>query len=503
MIGHDANPTYRRLQRKSNLTFIPLLITFFVGPLNPSTSRVLADGPVGRQTDHASSDLINALIRLGRFDDAEAVIGSVTSREADPLGDVAAKGAIESSKVLAARAFADGSFGDDAIENAAAPVTDLLESYPDHPRRWFLESQKIDVERQAVRFAVLTTAVSPSPSSKEAAATRLVRAASATLEMATAIAGQCTRLQTQRGTEQLGMLADLLRLEQELLIESVSMGLMQTDLFSSDPDVAPEPDGIAAATQAVDAADQALAKLPNESTARREIQRLKTEAILRSGDRARAASHFRTLADAYPKPLPPIMQALAIRIELANGGLEIANTLIDAYYGVDPDSAPVSVEMDLVKLQLMLATASKSSGANHDEIGRWIESIGRRNDAYAARRAEAISLARLRGDGTSGSGGTSAAVVAARGAIGCGVAIRPGQRKCWRLRQTPTPRPIEPSAMPSKRLRRMRPMTTPKAPLPSWRRQPPRIPRPPRRQRSIFKRCGCTPKPETENLLRI
>ncbi|MGB7326219.1 MAG: hypothetical protein WBD31_15200 [Rubripirellula sp.] len=370
--------------------------------------------PVLRQTDSAASDLIDALVRAGRFADAESVCRDTTDADLDPMSDQAAKRAIRLSQISTARQFASGGFDDAATATASDPVTEMLQSYPEHPRRLFLKSQSIAVRREAARFAVLAAVVSADSVKQLAASESLLRATLASRELANEIADERTRLQAERNPDVLGRLADLLRLEQESLVESVSLALMQTELLSAEPDIAPEPDGIGAATGAEQAADQVLMKLPSGSTARREIERLKTEAILRAGDRSRAAESYASLTKSVTKPYSATMLALGVRIDMASGKLREAGKTLDAFYGDDPDAAPLSVEMDLVRLKYLLANSVPPDAAvDTSVVVRWIESIGRRHGAYATRRAEAISLSRLQSDGTSRN--VDAALVAAQG----------------------------------------------------------------------------------------
>ncbi|TWU58047.1 hypothetical protein [Rubripirellula reticaptiva] len=379
-----------------------------------SASSSYGEVPVLRQTDSAASDLIAALVRAGRFTDAESVCHDTTAANLDPMSDQAAKRVIRLSQISTARQFASGHFDDAATLAASDLVTEMLHSYPEHPRRLFLKSQSLAVRREAARFAVLAAVVSADSANQLAASESLLRATLASRELANEIADERTRLQTQRGPEVLGTLADLLRLEQESLVESVSLALMQTDLLSADPDIAPEPDGIGAATQAEQAADQVLMKLPSGSTARHEIERLKTEAILRAGDRPRAAESYASLAKSLSKPYSATMLALGVRINMASGRLREAGKTLDTFYGDDPDTAPFSVEMDLVRLKYLLAnSAANDATTDTSVVVRWIETIGRRNGAYATRRAEAISLSRLQSGGVVRD--VDAALVAAQG----------------------------------------------------------------------------------------
>ncbi|TWU57017.1 hypothetical protein Poly51_29380 [Rubripirellula tenax] len=391
----------------SNLAVVLTLV------VSMSVAAPAADSIVGRTSDNATADLVDALVDRSRFDEAEALCDRLTGVDSDPLGDGVARAAIYQSRVRTARTVAGVSFDAAAEVAASEPVAQLLASYPDHPRRLFLASQELAVRRAAARFAVTALAVDPNAASHAGEVTsRLLASTSAMDGLADQVRAKRQSVQRDRSIDNVALADDLLRLEQELLVETVSISLLQAEVFSALPNDSSHSDGIAAATKAEQAADEAIARLSAESTARREINRLRVEAILRSGDRKRASELFANLSREYSKPLPPAMVAVAARIELAGDELVAAGKIVNSFYGDDLMNAPPSVEMDLVRLRYLLEKMQTGDG-NARQVAQWIEMIGRRGGPYATRRAEAISLARMRSGGSAAT--VEASLIAAQG----------------------------------------------------------------------------------------
>ncbi len=191
-------------------------------------------------------------------------------------------------------------------------------------------------------------------------------------------------LDQQTDDRPFAMIEDLARLQQELQVETVSLALMQTELFAPGSD-----DSIAAATRAEQIADQAITRLPSDTKARREVERLKIESILRAGQYDRADRELKLIIDANDQPLSARWIALQTRLEMAQQRMGQAAARLDGYFGDQPTSAPRSIEMDLAKLEFMLRS---------DPVGRsgdWLEAIESRGGVYARRRAEAMALSLL------------------------------------------------------------------------------------------------------------
>jgi hypothetical protein len=241
---------------------------------------------IGRASSDRDADLIDALVRENRFDDAEGVCQSL-SRGIDPESDAAAKWRIRQSQILTARQMVSDRFEDADVQAAQKPTADFLASYPQHRRRLFLEAQNVAVDRDAAIHGVLRAAISPTDEeATEVAFKRLLRATDDVVSLSDRIADARSQLDVQRGAPEFALIADLIRLQQELQVDAVSMALMQTELFPRGSD-----DCFEAASKAERAAAAAITRLPADSAARREMERLKVEAILRSGQLGRAEEH--------------------------------------------------------------------------------------------------------------------------------------------------------------------------------------------------------------------
>jgi hypothetical protein len=391
---------------------IAVLLMLLLTVVLNSASQAAA--PFGRSTNDRYADLIDALIRGSRFDDAIEVC-QAQLKAAQPQSDSFARWTIRHSQVLAGRQMGLATF---SAEDAAAietPVADLLASYPNHERKLFLQAQRIAIQRDAARHSVLRAVVAPNDETTNEAATRLLlRATTASLELSEQVGQRRTELETsvQSSTTRpharnFALAEDMLRLQQELQVDAVSLALMQTELFARG-----STDYIAAAAQAEQAAIEALTKIPSDTPARREVERLKVEAIFRAGQLKRAEEELAALVRLFTTAVPARVIAMSVQLHLANQQMDQAQTLLSAYYGTTPLQAPPSIEMDLARLDFLMQSNQPA------EVGNWLESIEQRGGAYARRRAEAISLASLRATPRSEDDGgpmVDPAIVAAQG----------------------------------------------------------------------------------------
>ena len=340
---------------------------------------------VQRDTSDRDADLIRALIDVARYEDALGLCRT-QSRGSNPKSDRAAKWAIRQSEVLTIRQMAQDQFGEAELEMVRAPVQNLLNAYPDHQRQLFLKAQLLVSQQQAAYHAVLRAAVSPADDAfREQAARRLLSAMREVLALVGQVQEARALLDVDRNAKSLPLISDLLRLEQALRVDAVSLALVQTELFDRGSN-----DRIASATQAEQAADDAIAQLPVGTQARLEVERLKVEAIFRAEQLDRADAAFRELARRYGEPLPPKLRSLQIHLHLAQDRLADAEEVLSQYFGDSAATAPRSQEMDLARLEFLLL------GNQNEGVGKWLDAIQERGGAYARRRAEAVSLARLR-----------------------------------------------------------------------------------------------------------
>ena len=358
---------------------------------------------VQRTTDDRDLDVVEALLQRQRFDEADAICRQAL-KSSDPQSDLAAKWAIRYSNCLTERQMAQETFPPAAVVTAQKPVADLLASHPDHRRRLFLKAHQAAVEKAGARHAVIVASVSPqSKSLLDVVFKRLARVTTLLRELADEVdAGRTALSADPSDVASAALRSDLTRLYQELQIDVVSMALLQTDLFQPGSH-----DYMASASKAERAADQSIKELPVTSQARLEVERLRVQAILRGGDLPRAERALQELRLAVGQPAPPRVIALLTQMKLAQGNMQQASQVLNSFYGSNPDQAPRNVEMDLVRLDFLIRSGDRS-------VGQWLEQIEARNGAYARRRAEAISLGKLRASGESSSS-VSPAIVAAQG----------------------------------------------------------------------------------------
>lgn len=359
--------------------------------------------PVGRRTVDRNQDLFLALIRANRITDAIDLCEMQWNR-ADPQSDQAAQWTVAKSIALSSQQLTRDKFTELDIEAASRPIAVLLAAYPSHPRRLFLVAQSARVRRDAAQHSVLRAAISPSDDAlREAAASRLVRAARTMEQLVEQIADEQARIGSSRSAATAIILSDLERLEQELQVDAVSLSLAQTELF-----VRGSKDCIAAAVNAEKAATTAVENLTDGSMARTEVNRLRIDAILRAGQVARANAEWeRAFAQSMAAKSPRFL-ALRVRIDLALGQLAKADSILSAFFGSSPETAQRSVEMDLARLEYLFQSKQGQG------VGGWLDTISRRGGAFARRRAEAWSLNYLK-RGSSGTGPKSdPSVVAAQ-----------------------------------------------------------------------------------------
>ncbi len=362
--------------------------------LEGSDQQIFAAGPsiknVGRRSHDVDEDLVQALLELGRFDDALDLC-RLRSVDLELQSDAAAKWRVRESRILTARQMARDTFGNDELVQVQRPISDLLSSYPNHPRHLFLKAQLLDNEKLFALHCVLRAAVSPRNNQiQELATRRLLTAMSHLSSLADAVQQKRSALESKRTVASRGMIADLLRLGQQLQIDAVSVALVQTDLFPSG-----SADCIAAATKAEQVANDAITRLPVGTDARKEVERLRVEAVFRAAQYDRCDALMTALLPQYTGSLPPKLQALGVRLCIAQGQMVKAGKLLDDFFGDVPEAAPNALSMDLARLEFLLVD---NAGRR---VGDWLEAMQRRGGAYARRRADAVSLSHLNSTGQS------------------------------------------------------------------------------------------------------
>ena len=131
--------------------------------------------------------------------------------------------------------------------------------------------------------------------------------------------------------------------------QMVTLALVQTDLF---PDGSAE--SIAAATKAEQVADDAMGRLPAGTMARKEVERLRIEAVFRAKQFERCDALLNELMLQSNGVVPTRLQALKVRLCIAQGQTELGRKLLNEYFGDVPEAAPQAPEMDLARLEFLL-----------------------------------------------------------------------------------------------------------------------------------------------------
>ena len=357
-------------------------IAWTVTPLPAaSPSQPSVRTTVQRTSIDRDADLVRALISQGRFEDAKTVC-QIQQRNHSKTSSAHALATARLTAVLMEQQIATGKFDAAAVATACEPVDQLLRSYPDHPRSLFLKESKLSASRTAIQMAVAVAAVNLNDQSNGLSVmSRLTRLTRDTESLMDQI--RQTRAQSSEADDSI-VAQDLDRLEQDLLVAVVSMSLLQTELFPPD-----STDAIAAATATIEAAIAAGEKLPRDSLAANEIQRMEITAKLRSGDPTLAFQQLeRLLNQSKTKPTSPLL-ALQVEILLALDQVSDVAALLRGYEQIGSTGGPASIHMDLAKLLFHLHTNDLSAASV------WIIELEERHGVYARRRGEAIAISKL------------------------------------------------------------------------------------------------------------
>ncbi|WP_147868197.1 hypothetical protein [Stieleria maiorica] len=357
----------------------------------------------GRMTDDAESDVVESLLAAGRLEEAEWYCRNELRHH--PEGQLKhAKWTARLAMVLAennATAIFNGKPSDliarlePLIASACQPIERLRPSYPDSPWDVFLEATQLAVQQRVLRAAIIVASVSPpNPDTTTALLSKLSRLQFEASELHEAASRHWSSSSSEfnrGGTKSDGLAADqYLRLMQELLLQRVSVALMQCELFPKD-----STDYRAAGADAALVAEEAILALADGSDAKRVARGLRAEALLRSGEIATARDIIDDVQDRPGYQTSPRWTALRVRLQLAQGDMASARATCDAFYRSTDSELPAAerLEMDFAKLDVLLADA-KDDGT----VANWIDWIEQSGGAFARRRAESIAIALLRSD---------------------------------------------------------------------------------------------------------
>lgn len=355
-----------------------------------------ADLPaIERETDRLNEDVVNSLVKAGRLDDAiwfcervgkQSPVTSVS--HARWIGKLAiVRSEKEAASLYEGRSSELAERLKQSLENATASIDEFLKANPDFKAAEFLTADKITASYRILRVAMIVASVSSQSETNTATLLRQVsqlQRACVTLEKLAndnwAIANDATRQEAR------GISADQWeRLGRELSIRQVALAILQTELFPPGT-----PDYASAAANAVTAAVSALERLPDDAPIKVTARKLHVDALLRSGDIEGARRNFLQLKDLSDDQASPALLALDAKIKLAGNEVSQAKRLIESFYS--RQSNVTSLEMDFVKLDMLLEEDSSGQSAGH-----WLRHIEERGGAFARRRAETIIVRRLKG----------------------------------------------------------------------------------------------------------
>lgn len=396
--------------KKRSTCLLLVCLLLFVGP--PLGAFADTEWQVKRSTQSLELDTVRQLVAKQKFREAleycETQIGQYPASSFH-----AAKWAVEHSQVLVAMASEEQIFDEIAANQSTGPIVALLESYPEHDYRLFLEAGIYHAKKQAVLHLVSRSVISPLNEELNREALRFsVKVSDSITDFVGEIKRYRSQISGQAALTSMPSPEELYRLQQGLMVDVVSLALIQTSLIDSNSS-----DFIAAATTTEKIANDALAVLPNGTEARREVLRLRLEALMRMKQSARAAEILSELDEPYELGASPKWKALRVRMHIEqNQELAARDTLVD-FYGIPLERmilqpgllGEIAIEMDLSLLQFFLHYGTTQRVADCLD---WIEQRGGR---YARLRADAIALEKIIGEGKNPALQKNPKLIAARG----------------------------------------------------------------------------------------
>ncbi|MEM9587535.1 MAG: hypothetical protein AAGA03_09655 [Planctomycetota bacterium] len=380
----------------------------------PTMGQSIWDQPVGRRTVDDHADLITALIKAQQWQTAK----QLCQRQRRSLPEESAAAATWTAsltRVLTAQQLLADDFDEAALTAVTQPIETLLASYPQHELELRLRHQLLLSLADAARHDVLVASTASSTTKRsQRAIDRLLK-----------LDKQIKQLNEDAEVGQLGlggsaadraMSINLLQLRRHLSVLAVQVELLQSQTFPSGSS-----DRIGAAARSARLALDALSKLPSDATARVDLIRLRSEALLETGDSNQASSYLeQSISSLDPGMVrdPAAIEAVRVRIDLAKDDLATAMNRLVRFFGRDASAAPASNEMDLAMLSYLIKRFQDGDPAGLDgaertrRVTRWLDQMESRGGPFARRRGEAMMLQQIsrRGDGVAGPSDTDSTV---------------------------------------------------------------------------------------------
>ncbi|QDS92123.1 hypothetical protein FF011L_08590 [Roseimaritima multifibrata] len=345
-----------------------------------------------RRTEDWQQDLISVLLNANMLQTAEAIcIDHLRNSALD--SDVAARWTIRLSTVRTARMVGQSRWEPELAQAARQPIEQLLKAYPQHPRRLWLETQSGLIDLSTARHAAVAMAISPGDTNIQ---NRGLQATNACLKQFEDIREQ---IDASGETEN----QDLQDLRSTIGQQRVEAWLLQSQLFPRGSE-----DAIASLTTSEREAVEVMSRIPTGTNAHSKLQALRIKALIQTGrpEEALEILDADQRARNSTNQSDPDRLALRVQVYLAQENLTAANEILQRYYGNQPQLAPPSADLDLARLDSLLATAKSIPETERSEItsqiADWLEVIGQRNGDYVRRQGEAAALQVVRGQPSGG-----------------------------------------------------------------------------------------------------
>ena len=346
-----------------------------------------AQSPLGRRTNDRHADLVQTLIEENQLAAAAEICQRY--RAASPPGSLEkAQWSIWLSTALVATALNADVDQTSLWEPPLQVIEETLAPYPDQDAAPWLQFQALLVD--VARCQQMALRVQDRPEDGELLASFLQvqrKAIEGVRRFAAGLEEKIPLLRTRDSApaeQSAGDLQNLLVAAQRREVELMLLGL---DVHPPQSD-----DAIAAATSAEERAKKLLGSTPLDHPSRSEMIRLCARVACALGN---AEEAIRLLASESSGVgiMEPSTLALWTNAQMMVSDQEKVRTTLDEFYGTEPNNAPRSVEMDLVRLRFLLGdlpnAASETERVERNEsITQWIEAMGQRGGLYARRRAE-------------------------------------------------------------------------------------------------------------------
>ena len=245
-----------------------------------------------RKTDDLGNDLLTTLIQNNRLDEAKWVCQSEISRTSEGqigrarwtcrLADVFAEQ--QSATIFSASTDDLVSQVDHAIAISTEPIDQIRGLEAKSSLNLFLDAAKTGIRRDLLRSAIIAASVAPTSQERTSELiSRVARLQSDTQEVLDRARDRWSQSTTEgnkssRDDDRLGQ-SQLKRLVGELVLQRVSIALLQTELFPPASN-----DFRAAAAECIRLAEEAVLEFSDATAAKQIARSMLADAFLRSGD---------------------------------------------------------------------------------------------------------------------------------------------------------------------------------------------------------------------------